>query len=590
MSGMTPQIKGESIQSLYRLYNNEKLLANRRYQRKLVWTIEEKQSFIDSIIKGFPIPIILLAEVGEAGDIKYEIIDGMQRLNAIMSFIEQEYSKNKLYFDLNTIAETKEKLDSGILKQANPILDRNICVQIAGYQVPVSIYTEREEKNIDEVFRRLNSNGRHLSRQELRQAGSTGAFANVVRRLSANTRGDSSISDILPLNKMKLISINNKNLKYGIDADSVFWIKEKILKKEDLRDSKDEEIIADIVAWIASDKSQRSSSDILDGYYGFNENSDSSLQIDRSINKIGEDVIINSIQICFDCLLEIIKRSGENLRNLLFSDPQPRFPRFFQLYFIALYEMIFEKESEIENMQQLITILRHSGDQIKLAEGGGNWSAMEKERGIAQISGIISSSFKKCDTIDPSKRYFISRFENILSNSTTEQTLYDFKMGFYDLKPGATFNQQLLNKSIKTLTAMANTHKGAIGYVIIGVCDKKSTAEAHKRQYGQNYEKFGSYFITGIDPEAIAYEKDTDLYFTKITNLIKNQPISDSDKDQLGRHVFTVKYHGKTIIIMSLRSKNEPSIYNDDYFTRFGSNVESVKSKDMLEFMKRFTK
>lgn len=88
MSGMTPQIKGESIQSLYRLYNNEKLLANRRYQRKLVWTIEEKQSFIDSIIKGFPIPIILLAEVGEAGDIKYEIIDGMQRLNAIMSFIE----------------------------------------------------------------------------------------------------------------------------------------------------------------------------------------------------------------------------------------------------------------------------------------------------------------------------------------------------------------------------------------------------------------------------------------------------------------------------------------------------------------------
>ena len=147
---------------------------------------------------------------------------------------------------------------------------------------------------------------------------------------------------------MKLISINNKNLKYGIDADSVFWIKEKILKKEDSRDSKDEEIIADIVAWIASDKSQRSSSDILDGYYGFNENSDSSLQIDRSINKIGEDVIINSIQICFDCLLEIIKRSGENLRNLLFSDPQPRFPRFFQLYFIALSgfcEVIYHKEN-----------------------------------------------------------------------------------------------------------------------------------------------------------------------------------------------------------------------------------------------------
>lgn len=589
MSGITPQIKGESIQSLYRLYTTEKLLANRRYQRKLVWTIEEKQSFIDSIIKGFPIPIILFAEVGESGNIKYEIIDGMQRLNAIMAFIEQEYSSSQKFFDLETIAETKTKLDSGSLVQNQSVMSRDICVQIAGYQVPVSIYTEREEKNIDEVFRRLNANGRHLSRQELRQAGATGAFANVVRRLSANIRGDSSISDIVPLNKMKSISINNKNLTYGIDADSVFWIKEKIVKKEDLRESKDEEIIADIIAWIASDKAQRSSSEILDGYYGFTESSDLSQQIDRSINKIGADVIIDNIQACFDCLLEIIEKSGDGLRNLIFSDPQPRFPRFFQLYFIALYEMLFEKDNEISSIQSLISALHHSGDTIKLAEGGGNWSAIEKERGIAQISGIIESSFRKRDSIDPSRKYFISRFENILSNSTTEQTLYDFKMGFYDLKHGATFNNSLFNKAIKTLTAMANTHKGAIGYVIVGVCDKKNSADSHKRHYGESYEKFCSYFITGIDSEANKHENGTDSYFTKITNMIKNQPISDRDKDFLGRNVFTTSYYGKTVVIMSLQS-DEPSIYDDEYFVRFGSNIEPVKPKQMIEFLKRFSK
>jgi hypothetical protein len=589
MSSMTPQIKGESIQSLYRLYSSDKLLANRRYQRKLVWTMEEKQSFIDSIIKGFPIPIILLAEVGTTGNVKYEIIDGMQRLNAIMSFVEQEYPINRSYFDLNTIAETKDKLDSGIIKQNESILDRTVCVQLAGYQVPVSIYTEREEKNIDEVFRRLNSNGRHLSRQELRQAGATGSFANVVRRLSSNIRGDSSTSDILPLSKMKSISINNKNLTYGIDADSVFWIKEKILKREDLRESKDEEIIADIVAWVTSDKAQRSSSDILDGYYGFTNSQELSQQIDRSINKVGHDIIISNIQTCFDCLLEIIGKSGGDLRNLIFSDPQPRFPRFFQLYFLALYEMLFEHESEIENIKNLIAALRHSGDGIKLAEGGGNWSASEKERGIAQIVGIISASFKKNNSIDPSRKYFISRFENILSNSTTEQTLYDFKVGFYDIKLKSSFNTSLFNKTIKTLTAMANTHKGAIGYIVVGVCDKKTTADSHKRRYTADYEKFCSYFITGIDAEANAYEKDTDFYFTKITNLIKNQPISDRDKDYIGRNIFTVSYYGKTIIIMSLCASDEPSIYNDEYFTRFGSNVEPVKAKQMLEFMKRFT-
>ncbi len=56
-------IKGESIQSLYGSYLSKTFLVNRRYQRKLVWTIEEKRSFIDSIINGYPVPLVLLAEV-----------------------------------------------------------------------------------------------------------------------------------------------------------------------------------------------------------------------------------------------------------------------------------------------------------------------------------------------------------------------------------------------------------------------------------------------------------------------------------------------------------------------------------------------
>jgi uncharacterized protein with ParB-like and HNH nuclease domain len=56
-------IKGESIQSLYAAYLSKIFLVNRRYQRKLVWTIEEKRSFIDSIINGYPVPLVLLAEV-----------------------------------------------------------------------------------------------------------------------------------------------------------------------------------------------------------------------------------------------------------------------------------------------------------------------------------------------------------------------------------------------------------------------------------------------------------------------------------------------------------------------------------------------
>jgi hypothetical protein len=62
-----------NILKIYTWYREGNLYVNRRYQRKLVWTLEEKQKLIDSILKDYPIPAILLAEK----DGRYEIIDGL---------------------------------------------------------------------------------------------------------------------------------------------------------------------------------------------------------------------------------------------------------------------------------------------------------------------------------------------------------------------------------------------------------------------------------------------------------------------------------------------------------------------------------
>ncbi|MDK4705382.1 DUF262 domain-containing protein [Rhizobium sp. CNPSo 4062] len=80
--------KGLSIQSLYRDYRDGSLVINRQYQRKLVWTVAEKQKLIESVLLNYPIPLILLAEKKVDGKGVIEVIDGMQRLNAIFSFIE----------------------------------------------------------------------------------------------------------------------------------------------------------------------------------------------------------------------------------------------------------------------------------------------------------------------------------------------------------------------------------------------------------------------------------------------------------------------------------------------------------------------
>lgn len=163
-----------SVQMCYQNYLAGKYVVNRRYQRKLVWTLEEKQAFIDSLSKNYSVPLFLFATKEKDGNVQYEIIDGMQRLNAIMSFMEDEFPIEingvSYYFDLNTLTDTKYLLDQGKLEQKQPVLDRQLCVNITNYPLP-NTHINTDERNIEEIFRRINSYGKQLSRQEIRQAG-----------------------------------------------------------------------------------------------------------------------------------------------------------------------------------------------------------------------------------------------------------------------------------------------------------------------------------------------------------------------------------------------------------------------------------
>src|SRR5476649_185903 len=127
-------VRGEQVERIYINYVEEKYVVNRRYQRKLIWTIEEKQNFIDSIVNGYPIPIILLADPKDNVAGQLEIIDGMQRMDAITSFINNDFSVNNSYFGLNTFATTKDMLDRNVLKQKTPLMSREDCLSIATTQ------------------------------------------------------------------------------------------------------------------------------------------------------------------------------------------------------------------------------------------------------------------------------------------------------------------------------------------------------------------------------------------------------------------------------------------------------------------------
>lgn len=124
--------RGMSVQEAYREYRDGNFRVNRRYQRKLVWTLDEKRKLVDSLLHGFPIPLFLLAvSPRPAGGRTYDIIDGMQRLNAIFGFIENSFSFEGEYFDIEQLSRAKQVAQQGLFKTAPAAAPRLSAVRCA---------------------------------------------------------------------------------------------------------------------------------------------------------------------------------------------------------------------------------------------------------------------------------------------------------------------------------------------------------------------------------------------------------------------------------------------------------------------------
>lgn len=584
-------VKGESVERIYSNYRAWRYLVNRRYQRKLVWTLDEKRRFIDSIINGYPVPIVLLAERrASPGAGQFEIIDGMQRLNAVFAFIENEYAVDGHYFDLNTMAESKALLDSGELQQREPVLSRDACVQIASYTVPLSIYEFSGDGEVDEVFRRINSGGRKLSRQELRIAGSTGHFAQAVRSVAAKVRGDVSASDELPLNEMKKISITNRDLSYGIDIDEVFWIRQGVLTKEQVRESRDEEVVADVLAYMLMNPKPPSRSEVLDDFFGYSEGEAQQLrygQIELATQKMTADVVAVDFQRVLDQLKFTLSRSGKTLGQLLLGVQPPRAPRYFQVVFLALHKLIVEEGLEVVDQDQLIKLMAGSGEHIQIPEGG-RWGADDRVNLVNGTAGRYSPAFAPAKAYDPARVRWITQMENILMQSHTEQAAYDFKQGFLRLDGKHTFDEDSFDKILKTLAGIANIRSGVRGYVLVGVADTEADAARVAQLYGADAKAFERFFITGVEHEASAMNKSLDELFMELTTRIKNSALSEPLKDYVARHVKSVRYYDKTVFVFEAQAQVEPSNFGGVFYIRHGNKLLEILPAQYGELFKRF--
>ncbi|QIN39387.1 GmrSD restriction endonuclease domain-containing protein [Enterobacter ludwigii] len=574
-------IDSRTTEQLYDWFLKGNLIVNRRYQRKLVWSLEEKTSLISSMLQQYPIPLLLFVTINE----QREILDGMQRLEAIMSFIEQRFTLNGQYFDLDSIALTKELKDNGTLTQKNPVLSRESSATIARYRFAISEYSSTDA-NIDEVFRRINSNGKILSKQELRSAGTVSNFSELVRSISTAIRGDTSHSDIMNLKQMHKISISNDRLEYGVNIDNHFYIKHHILTRRSIRDSADEELIANILAYISLEEKPTSGSTSLDTFYG-QGNSSHAQGLRQQLEAYIQTNNANSLKQNFIAVYELITTlydgKNETFRSHILGDENSsqECPRYYQAVFLAIYDLIFNKNMQLSDKNGLFEQLKNTGNSVIIVTDGGRWAASTREKSVNDLIAMITRYFQPAP-----QRYvnhaWITEIRNLLTNSRTEQPSYDFKQGFFNLSGNHNFDDGCLKGILQTCVAINNISKSAKGYILVGIAETKATAERIQQLYGVSPIEFNGFYINGIDHEAMISSGNIDDYFMLIKQKIQEYNFTETLKQQLLKNIEFCSYSGLHILKIEIQSTGEVCDFENQFYIRQGSSTEPLTDAQQI--------
>ncbi len=580
-------VTGITVESLYNNYTSNKYRINRRYQRKLVWNVEDKQRLVESIFRSYPIPLLLFADIKTTQDRYFEVIDGMQRINAIIYFIENRISCNGKFFDLESLSATKLLKDAAKLVQKEPVFSRAECLRFTQYIVPSSVYEFDSPEQVDEVFKRINSMGRYLSRQELRVAGANGDFPTLVRKIAANIRGDSSQSDIFSLDKMPFISLAFSDDDLGIKVSEILWIKHGIITKEMLRESRDEEIVCDLIASTSLQEMPPSSSEIFNEFYGYPTSTTRSSEINAAIARVHPEVIETQILQTLDEFIKLFEAVGATFVSHCFTAPPARAPRYFTAFFIALLNLAFKRNRRITDYVGIKRSLKGVCDSLDVGTGG-NWSASNKERCVNSLMGIIDPHCEDVDANDPSVTNWNTRVDNILNQSLIEQQLYDFKIGVTDLGSTRTFSDNTVSKIVSTLVAMANDGPNSTGYVLMGIADTKSDADRVQHIYSHAYVKRHGKYITGIEHDCVCLGLTEDQLFSKICSSIDAQPVDANTIRDIKANIRPVAYQGKSLIVAHLKGSSQPRLYDAKYVVRDGTSNKELGMSDVQWLFDRF--
>ncbi|MCU7919554.1 MAG: DUF262 domain-containing protein [Candidatus Thiodiazotropha sp. (ex Epidulcina cf. delphinae)] len=186
-----PKPNTQALSWFYGEHKKGTLNLEPKYQRNPIWSIGQKCFLIDSLISDCPIPQVFLniqtKGSGSARKTIYEVVDGQQRLRAILEFMEDAYSLVETTAKSYPVS-TVYKPHIGKLYSELP---NELQEKMWNYPLAVQELRGWGAAQIRSLFRRLNYVVEKLNKQEMRHSQYFGEFVTTVEKLAQESFWDS---------------------------------------------------------------------------------------------------------------------------------------------------------------------------------------------------------------------------------------------------------------------------------------------------------------------------------------------------------------------------------------------------------------
>lgn len=153
--------------------DNKRLELRPDFQRNEVWTQAAQIMLIDTILKGIPIPKIYIKSIVKDEKTYRIVVDGQQRLTAILKFVRDEFPLKKPY-------------NGEYLNMKYSQLPKEERDKFIRYKIDINEIFNPTDEEIRDLYSRVNKYTVQLNKQELRKADFPGDFISLAERLSEN--------------------------------------------------------------------------------------------------------------------------------------------------------------------------------------------------------------------------------------------------------------------------------------------------------------------------------------------------------------------------------------------------------------------